>query len=882
MKPFLVGSLLAVACVVLASIEKVHAQARPGRLILTIVDPTNSVVANAKVTVVGLEAATRAVERPPAMTSAKGDLTIEGLAPGRYSVTAEFPGFELGLLKSITVKTGDNKHVVVLPLKGFQDSVTVGVDRQSEAADRRGSAFGSTLTREQVEALSDDPAELAQQLQDMSGGESVIRVDSFEGAQLPPKSQIKAIHITRDSFAAENHSAGAVFVDVITQPGSSQLRGNGNINFSDGSMTGRSPFVPKKGPEQNKTYNVGLSGTLIKNKSSFSINAGQSSYFDTPNLNAALPTGTQSFALNLRRPRSGSNFFGQFDYALTKDQTFRLWYSQSQNVSSNNGIGAYDLAERAYSTESKYRSLRMQEAGPIGRRFFTNTRFDLSWGRSASASVFEAPTIRVTDAFTAGGAQLTGGNRTLDIRLQTDLDYVRGIHSWRTGIDLWGTWFESDNASNYLGTYTFSSLAAYQAGRPTFYTRRIGDPLIEYFEVWTGAYVQDDIRVRKGLTLSPGLRYEVQNHLLDWSSIGPRFGVTWAPFASGKTSIRGSAGIFYDWVSSGILDQTLRVDGYRQREMNIVDPAYPDLEETGVVPPTNRYTLDRDAHMARNKRVSIGVDQTITPRLRGNVSFASTRGTRLLRGVNLNAPIGGVRPDAAFGTVIRATDDARSRLNQLSANLTFNLVSSPAANAPRFNWKRMSFNVFYTLAEAQNDTDGAFSAPASGKIATEWAPSNQDIRHRISAGWTTTMLKNLNVNLNVNTQSGRPYTMATGLDDNGDLMFNDRPAGVDRNTLRFPWTASLSGAFSYAFAFGKRSTPLPGGIGITMTNGVATATTNASITDRYRVTFNVRVSNLTNHTNYVGYSGVMTSPFFMVPTASGEPRRVNFSMNFSF
>ena len=90
----------------------------------------------------------------------------------------------------------------------------------------------------------------------------------------------------------------------------------------------------------------------------------------------------------------------------------------------------------------------------------------------------------------------------------SDLDYVRGIHSFRTGVDVNGAWVSTDEDSNYLGTYTFESIDAYIAGTPRSYTRRIGDPNISYSNVLGGVYVQDDIRVRKNLTISPGIRYE--------------------------------------------------------------------------------------------------------------------------------------------------------------------------------------------------------------------------------------------------------------------------------------------------------------------------------------------------------------------------------------
>ena len=153
----------------------------------------------------------------------KGIAQFDNVVIGRYAIQAEFPGFDLGLLRDIRIKSGDNKHVLVLPLKKLENEVTVGPDKQAAATDRN-TTFGSAMTRDQIAALSDNPDELKQQLQDMAGPDAVFRVDSFEGADLPAKSQIKSIHITRDTFAAENHVGGGIFIDIITQPGQGKLR----------------------------------------------------------------------------------------------------------------------------------------------------------------------------------------------------------------------------------------------------------------------------------------------------------------------------------------------------------------------------------------------------------------------------------------------------------------------------------------------------------------------------------------------------------------------------------------------------------------------------------------------------------------------------------
>jgi hypothetical protein len=148
-------------------------------------------------------------------------------------------GFDLGLLRDVRLRAGDNKHVVVLPLSRIEDSVTVGRDAQAAGADRRSSEFGLALSKEQIDALSDDPAELQRQIMELAGPDAIMRVDSFEGQQRPPKAQIKSIRVVRDQFAAEAAQPGSTFVEIVTQPGIGPLRGSFNFGFRGGSMTGR-------------------------------------------------------------------------------------------------------------------------------------------------------------------------------------------------------------------------------------------------------------------------------------------------------------------------------------------------------------------------------------------------------------------------------------------------------------------------------------------------------------------------------------------------------------------------------------------------------------------------------------------------------------------
>lgn len=141
----------------------------------------------------------------------------------------------------------------------------------------------------------------------------------------------------------------------------------------------------------------------------------------------------------------------------------------------------------------------------------------------------------------------------------------------------------------------------------TFYsdlsTFRPGEPRVRNFIFRDyGFYFQDDWRVTQNLTLNLGLRWEfygspyerdglqgdlVQNQggLLnpayqssvltvvrsdhwygnDWNNFAPRFGFAWSPFKDGRTSIRGSWGLFYDRVIGGAsIDPDSTTPGFAQ------------------------------------------------------------------------------------------------------------------------------------------------------------------------------------------------------------------------------------------------------------------------------------------------------------------------------
>jgi hypothetical protein len=874
--------ILAIATLGLRGVSPACAQPPPeARLIVTVVDQTGGRIRAAMITVSAVDGTAAARQT---LTTESGVATVSDLVPGIYSIRAEFAGFKPRTLPDVRLGPGDNRRAAVLELLEHAETVLVQRDPQVDSSSREGS-FLSSLTTAQIEALSDDPDEMRRQLLDIAGPGASIRVDTFEGQPLPPKALIKAIHITRDAFAAENHTAGATFVDIITQPGRGPLRATARTAaYSSSFLGGRNPFTGSIEPGRSIGGGATLSGSLAKDVASFSLGFSAETNSTAPSLYALTPAGLRAESAALRARTDGFSVYGQLDYSFTKNQTLRLAYSRMTSHARNLGVGAYDLPERAYGTETRRSALRLQEAGPLWRRFFINTRFSADWATTRLTSVVDAPTVVVVDAFTSGGAQRAGASQAHMLAIASDVDYIRGMHSWRAGARIDAGHFSSDERANYLGTYVFESLASYQALSPSSYSRRIGPSSVDYWDLQAGFYLQDDVRINNRLTISPGVRMELQNHVAGRFNGGPRVGVTWSPRRDGRTTIRGSTGVFYDWLSSLTYEQTLRVDGTHQQEVTVEDPSYPVTSTPGL-PPTSRYLLSPETPLARTLRVSAAVEHQLTKSIRATALYTWLRNGDLLVGRNLNPPVDGTRPDPSVANIIEAVPLAAGRTNSLLLTANINLGTAASGAPKTLAWRRgLALMVSYQLASTKNNTDGAFFVPATvAGVSGDWGPVASDVRNRLYASVTSGAFRNFNISANFTASSGTPYTVWSGRDLNGDSIFNDRQYGTLRNTARSAPRFDSYAYVSYAIAFGGKQVALPPGVSITSAGGVvATTSTTARQAGRYRLTLALAVNNLTNHANKVGYSGAMTSPFFMQPTGVQGLRQLRVQASVTF
>jgi hypothetical protein len=355
----------------------------------------------------------------------------------------------------------------------------------------------------------------------------------------------------------------------------------------------------------------------------------------------------------------------------------------------------------------------------------------------------------------------------------------------------------------------------------------------------------------------------------DFTNFSPRVTVSWSPFRAGHTTLRASAGYFTDWLEMAVYEQSLRVDGLQQQELQILQPAYPDPGFDGEIPPTNRYLLDPERRMTAIRAFTAGTDRSFGQRGRVSIGYSWRRGSNVLSGANLNPPIAGIRPDPQYANIVEARSVGSSSVHSINVG----------AVIMRPDWRRTFFSTNYSWNQNESNSAGAFSLPASGgDLSREWGPVGA--RHRFAAMLNTDPLPNLSLSVMVSGQSGLPYNVTTGVDRNGDGLFNDRPAGVGRNSASGAVHWTVNGRLTYSIRVGQPRQGSGGGATVIRMGDAGGFGPGGGA--GFRIDLYASAQNLLNHDNYVGYSGVMTSPFFGQPTNVTGPRKIEAGIRFAF
>ncbi len=576
------------------------AAASAGALLGHVLDPTGAMIPGAQVTV------TTAKGAPVrAMTAnATGAYVLRGLAAGSYIVQVTAPGFAPFVSAPIALAEGQSKRVdVKMAVEAAQQQVVVNDDNGlSVSTDASANANVMVLKGSDLDALSDDPDELSNELTALAGPSAgpnggQIYIDGFTGGQLPPKSAIREIRINRNPFSAQFDRIGYGRIEILTKPGTDTPHGRFFGQGNDDTFNTKNPFTAELPSYYSDQFNGTVSGPLnhwasyffsVEDRETQTDNVysipGGPTYDPTAN---TWSVGAAPVAGSLFSPANHLEISPRIDLQLGPKNTLTLRYQYFRNAITNALGSSTAFPSLSTSTDTIEHTVQLDDTQVLTDHLVNETRFEyrrgnllttpLNSGPAFGVLASTAPGYNVPGVFTGGGSGTVASSTHKDhLELQNFVTLTQGRQAIEFGAWLRDNRYATSNSGNIYGNFTFPSVAAFldtwngvesgetfpqiaancpatQTGGclPTVLSYTTG-PYAFVGNVFDGAlFVQDDWTLNKNLTLSGGLRWETQNHIADHSDWGPRVAFAYAldghkKGATTKTVLRGGFGFFYD------------------------------------------------------------------------------------------------------------------------------------------------------------------------------------------------------------------------------------------------------------------------------------------------------------------------------------------------
>jgi len=358
------------------------------------------------------------------------------------------------------------------------------------------------------------------------------------------------------------------YVNVVTKSGGNTLHGDVYGYFRDSVFNAANALSNTVLPLTQAQYGASVSGPIKRDKTFYFAN------FEARDLNqAGLATISPAnvAAINARltavgyagplistgdfpNPVHNENFLAKVDHRFSEKDQFSARYSiyhvESINSRGAGGLSAPTASANLFDTDQ---TIAASNVLTLSSRMVNETRVQFTNSNLAappSDTIGPAVSISGVASFgTLSGSPTARVNRMYE---GTDsLSVQLGAHAIRIGADFL---YNDDTITyprTYRGSYSFSSLANFLSGvyTSTGFTQTFGVSQIHQTNPNTGFYAQDEYKVTRSLTLNLGLRYDLQflkTIATQTGNVSPRAGFAWSPFASRRTVVRGSYGLFYD------------------------------------------------------------------------------------------------------------------------------------------------------------------------------------------------------------------------------------------------------------------------------------------------------------------------------------------------
>jgi hypothetical protein len=372
------------------------------------VDPTNAVIPGANITLTSTDGKIYTTQ-----STGDGTYLIPGIAPGAYTVVTQINGFSPYTKANIKISAGVMAHQNLhldLEVNTIVNVKTDDAGALSVNPDNNSSSV--VLSGQALDALSDDPDELSDELSALAGPAAgpnggQIYIDGFTGGELPPKNTIREIRINQNPFSAEYDRVGYGRIEILTKPGTDKLHGSINIQGNDDAFNTAALVGGVYQPPYHTLFFQGsLSGPLTKT-ASYNVGGNYRKIEDDNIVNTTIAPAPgfipTLFTQSVFFPQTRIDLSPRLDLQIAPTNTLTARYQFDHNSTTNGGTGGSNLATAGSDSTSHNNEIQLSDSQTIGAKVVTETRFEYSNNYSATNALDPQFTNRVQGAFTDFG-----------------------------------------------------------------------------------------------------------------------------------------------------------------------------------------------------------------------------------------------------------------------------------------------------------------------------------------------------------------------------------------------------------------------------------------------------------------------------------------------